>query len=115
MPATIQVAPLRMQWGIYPIDRVLLLFFILHRESLGLALRVVRAFWGGGAPRVKKLAVSVIVDMTLPVCLHQAINIAMSQFSCLPLTRVGPERACEGPRCPECLLNEPTEPVMRTS
>ena len=47
MPVATPEVPLRMHWGIYPIDRALFLLFTLRRESLGLALRVVRAFWEG--------------------------------------------------------------------
>ena len=39
--------PLKMHWEIYPIDRTSFLLFTLRRESSGLALKVVRAFWEG--------------------------------------------------------------------
>ena len=48
MPVATPEVPLKMHWGIYPIDCALFLLFTLGRERSGLALKVVRAFWEGG-------------------------------------------------------------------
>ena len=47
MPVATPEVPLRMHWGIYPVDSALFLLFTLRRESSGLAQEVVRAFWEG--------------------------------------------------------------------
>ena len=103
-----------MHWEIYSIDRALFLLFTLHRKSLSLALKVVRAFLGGGAPRVK-LAVSVFVDMMSYARLCRAIGPTMGQLALFTFGPDGPRAILRGLQCPECLLSGPSEPAMRTS
>ena len=79
-----------------------------------MAIEIVRAF-REGEPLMQKLTFNVLVNAISPVRLRQAADFATSWLACLPSTRMGLELACGGLWRLERLLNEPTEPVMKTS